>query len=128
MASRAELTPHQRHRAGNTAEPRCYLRDRSPCFGQLESDHVIEAAWLTYAWRTKQSAHRAGRITAHPLLDVTLDDLLADPRNAGWLCGKHNRDKCVAAIGVHEHEIPASVREFAAEYELEHLIERLTGR
>lgn len=121
-----ELTAKQAHRAGLEARGDkrvCVAKPLGGCGGRLQADHAIEARHLI-AERDKKIVAYALHHAEHPLVFVDVDDLLADSRNAIWLCADHNANKGIAMVRLERSVLPASVEEFAAEYEIENLLER----
>lgn len=95
------------------------------CFRALEADHVIEKRWLDQAWNQAQIAHRI-RGRDHPLLRVSIEDLVADGRNGIWLCGDANERKARAMLKLPISAIPAHALEFVREFKLGSYLERVT--
>lgn len=127
MATKAP-TPKEQHRLGleerTHGEVQCAARYLGNCSGKLTADHVIEVRWLRQAWLQARVAHRI-RGRASRLTDVTLDELIADPHNAVFLCLSHNCEKGIAHVRLPASEIPDSVYKFAEHYGLESYLDRV---
>lgn len=91
------------------------MGDGAHCFGDLEADHFVEVRWMKQSREVAYVAkmHRGREST---LLDVELEDLIADGRNSIWLCGNHNRWKMEAKLIFPEYFVPAEVFDFFQDY------------
>jgi hypothetical protein len=107
------MTPKQAHREGvmRRAEGRCFWEH--VCSGPLQAHHVIPVQRLRH-----EHSHTAWAGGDHPLLGVTFDELIADPRNGVALCEVAHRAWENGTARPLRHQLPACVEEFAADYEL----------
>ena len=117
-------SPEQLHREALTAllRPRerriCALAHHGGCRGVLQADHVIEKQRLKQAYGVIERAGRDAALRAepieHPLLLLTLDEVIADGRNGWMLCERHHSLKTSRLLVPEWEEIPRRVDVFAA--------------
>jgi hypothetical protein len=108
-------TPKQAHREGvmRRFDGRCFYADleKHPCAGRLQAHHVIPVQRLRH-----EHSIKAWSRTDHPLLAVTLDELVADPRNGVPLCERHHKAWHDGTRRPLREQLPAEVEAFAAEF------------
>lgn len=119
------MTPEQRHRAGvwqrfapGGGDPSCYFAAEGGCLGRMQSAHVISATKLRNLYGRAETRERI-KGERLPILEVSLDELLADARNGVPACERHHN--------LHEGPVlhclaPAEAYEFAADFALDHLM------
>jgi hypothetical protein len=122
-------TPAQRHREALAERATgCALSYLGECDGRLEADHVIGVQQIKTARGQAVIRIRGTRGDyLPPILADSLDDVIADGRNAIALCQRHHHLKTVAALTIPRDFLPPEVEEFAAEYGLETALARITG-
>lgn len=116
-------TPKQRHREGVLARDGavCRWAEQGDCGGRLQSAHIIsvQRLRLLYSRAEGKTAYRGALGSA--LLDVPLDEVLADPRNGCVACELHHVRYEGAVL--HLDSYPEPFLEFVADYSLEHVID-----
>lgn len=128
-----ELTAAQQHRAALEArgDERVCIASHfhpSPCEGPLSADHLVAVKWLTQTHKAAVIAF-AHRHRPSPLLDVSLDDLIADGRNGAWICRGHNALRESSGFRIPARYVPMELYAFFADYpELgERYLDRIIG-
>lgn len=119
-------TPAQRHRhavfsrfADECERVSCYFAEEGGCRGRLQAAHIIGVTKLKNLYGRAQTRER---LTGErlPILEVDLDELIADGRNGVPACIYHH--------DLHEGPVlhcqpPAEFFDFVADYELEHVVD-----
>lgn len=102
---------------------RCALRDVHECGGRLQAHHAVPVQTLTRLHRQAALAARtrpdALLAWEQALIFVSLDDLIAEGRNSEVVCELGHRQ---VELGRFVIEPSEHLREFCADYHLEHLI------
>lgn len=130
-------TPGERHRLGlsRRATMVCALTFLGGCRGSCQADHILKQQWLERE-KSRQELLRRNRLMRQPgadvsdlkLLDVDLDDLLADDRNAWWLCEHgHHAPKDRRTLTIQRAWLPAEFEEFVDELGIDNVAERYFG-
>ena len=89
------------------------------CGGRLQSDHVISKQAIKHA-RARAALQRR----PHPLLEVGLDAILADPRNGRVRCEIHHHNPHLTETRA---DLAAHVEAFAEDYDLVWRLDRDFG-
>jgi hypothetical protein len=116
-------TPKQAHREGvmRRFDGRCFYHGPD-CAGRLQSHHVVPVQRLKH-----EHSIKAWGDPDHPLLSVSLDDLIADDRNGAAVCELHHRRWEDGTCRPLREQLPPSVEAFASEYRLAWSLERDFG-